>query len=170
MIQYNKGEKYGIFVIYYIMFYNVYDFRNRSLFIIYHNMYINWNMGFNKKLTSICQKGIKMEWFKDSFLMLIFVVIFIIILGLIFNSLEEGFVYENITANIDYKFQKKNDSYIVYSTIKDGKKNVDIARIDAQDYDNLEIGQSYNLYIKSSNNWNQIKKKIDKIKEETKND
>ncbi len=111
-----------------------------------------------------------MEWFKDSFLMLIFVVIFIIILGLIFNSLEEGFVYENITANIDYKFQKKNDSYIVYSTIKDGKKNVDIARIDAQDYDNLEIGQSYNLYIKSSNNWNQIKKKIDKIKEETKND
>lgn len=111
-----------------------------------------------------------MEWFEDSFLMLIFVVIFIIILGLIFNSLEDGFVYENITANIDYKFQKKNDSYIVYSTIKDGKKNVDIARIDAQDYDNLEIGQSYNLYIKSSNNWNQIKKKIDKIKEETKND
>lgn len=111
-----------------------------------------------------------MEWFKDNFLMLIFVVIFIIIFGLIVNCLEEGFVYENITANIDYKFQKENDSYIVYSTMKDGKKNVDVARIDAQDYGNLEIGQSYNLYIKASNNWKQIKKKIDKIKEDTKND
>ena len=103
--------------------------------------------------------------------LMVFVFIFIIIFvgGYLLASYMPSV---NKTVYVDYKFKRENDCYIVGTTVVDNKKELDLYKVAAQYYDDLEEGSEYSISTTHFNFWNNIGKTIYdfKIKGEETND